>query len=118
MLKAVIMVLAGAEAHGDMARVVNALEAAKEFKEAGDDVKIIFDGAGTEWITKLSDPGNMLYPLFEAVKDKVVGACSYCAAAFGVADSADSCGVNLLDEYEGHPSIRELVKQGYEIITF
>ena len=118
MLKAAIMVLAGAEAHGDMARVANALEAAKEFKEAGDDVKIIFDGAGTQWIAKLADTQNPLHPLFNAVKDKVAGVCSYCAVAFGAADDVAACGVNLLKEYEGHPSFRELVSQGYEVITF
>lgn len=117
MVKAAILVLAGAEGYGG-ARVHNALEAAKEFKEAGDDVKIIFDGAATQWIDKLSDPENRLYPLFDTVRDKVAGACAYCGGAFGTAESASACGIDLMDEYEGHPSIRALVEQGYEIITF
>jgi hypothetical protein len=47
MAKAAIVVLAGTESHADLGRVTNALEAAKEFEEAGDDVEVIFDGAGT-----------------------------------------------------------------------
>lgn len=46
MIKVAIVVLADTETHGDMARVSNALRAVQEFKENGDDVKLIFDGAG------------------------------------------------------------------------
>ena len=52
MPKAAIVVLADTESHGDLGRLVNALEAVKEFKEAGDDVQLIFDGAGTKWIAE------------------------------------------------------------------
>lgn len=118
MLKAAIIVLADTENHSDIARVVNALKAVKEFKEAGDEVQLIFDGAGTKWVSKLTDTQNQLHPLFDTIKDKVAGVCSYCAVAFGAADSAAAGGVNLLKEYEDHPSFRDLVFQGYEIITF
>jgi hypothetical protein len=33
----------------DLSRVVNAMRTAKEFAEAGDDVELVFDGAGTQW---------------------------------------------------------------------
>lgn len=48
-MKAAILVLADVESHGDLGRVVNAMIAAQEFKEAGDDVQLVFDGAGTQW---------------------------------------------------------------------
>ena len=60
MPKAAIIVLADTETHGDLGRVVNALEAVKELKEAGDEVKLIFDGAGTQWIPKLSEKAHRL----------------------------------------------------------
>lgn len=47
MAKVAIVVLAGTETHEGLGRVVNALEAAKELKEGNDEVRIIFDGAGT-----------------------------------------------------------------------
>lgn len=56
MSKAAILVLADTETHADFGRVVNALVATKEFKDAGDDVRLIFDGAGTQWPGVLSDP--------------------------------------------------------------
>ena len=46
MEKIAVIILADIETHGDMGRVANALELAKEAKELGDDVRIIFDGAG------------------------------------------------------------------------
>ena len=34
--------------------IVNAMTIAKEFKEAGDEVSLIFDGGGTTWIPELA----------------------------------------------------------------
>jgi hypothetical protein len=28
------------------------------------------------------------------------------------------CGVKLAEEYDGHPSFKKLVAQGYQVITF
>jgi hypothetical protein len=118
MEKVAIVVLADTETHGDLGRVVNALEAVKEFKEAKDDVQLIFDGAGTKWIGELSKPDHKAKGLFDAVKDRVSGACRFCAGAFQVTDEVQSRGVTLLGDYEGHPSFRKLVTQGYQVITF
>lgn len=116
--KVAIVVLADIETHGDLGRLVNALEAVKEFKEAKDDVQLIFDGAGTRWIPELGKPDHPARTLYDSVKDRVSGACSYCAGAFGVKEGVQACGVFLLDEYEGHPSIKKLVSKGYHVITF
>lgn len=113
MAKVGIVVLADAETHGDMGRVSNALTSASEFKEAGDETTIIFDGAGTRWVPKLSDPDHMLHEPFEAVKDVVAGACHY-----HVREDIEQTDVPLLEEYSGHPSLQRLVSQGYQVITF
>jgi hypothetical protein len=47
-MKLAIVILAGTESHEGLGRIVNGLEAAKEAKEHGDDLRVIFDGAGTE----------------------------------------------------------------------
>lgn len=78
------MVLADTETHGDLDRIANALTSAKEFKEAGDETTIVFDGAGTKWVPELSNPEHRLHKAFESVKDVVAGACSYCAKSFCV----------------------------------
>jgi len=115
--KAAIVVLAGTETHADLGRVVNALEAAKEFKDEGDEVEVIFDGAGTQWIPELEDESHDAHPLYNALEDHV-RVCDYCADAFHVSDEVDDSGADRLAEYDGHPSIRSLVADGYEVITF
>lgn len=118
MTKIGVLVLADDETHGDLGRITNALEMAKEFKEAGDEVSIIFDGAGTKWAGKLADENHMLNPLYLAVSDQIQGACKYCAGAYGVSTQLKNAGVTLLDDYEDHPSLRKLVQAGYQIVTF
>ncbi|MBX6763510.1 MAG: hypothetical protein K6T51_03585 [Rubrobacteraceae bacterium] len=118
MAKVAIVVLADTETHGDLGRLANALTSAQEFKEAGDEAKIIFDGAGTKWIPELSDPGNKYNKAFEMAKDQIAGACGYCASAFGVKDQIERSGVTLLRDYRGHPSLQKLVSEGYQVITF
>jgi hypothetical protein len=118
MPKAAIIVLADTETHGDLGRVVNALEAVKELKEARDEVKLIFDGAGTQWIPKLSEKTHRAHRLFVSVEDRIAGACAYCAGAFKATEGVKAANVPLLDEYEGHPSVRQLLADGFSIITF
>ena len=117
MTKAAVLVFADTETHGDLGRIANALTTVKEFKDAGDDVTLIFDGAGTKWVAELAKPNHRLHELFVSQKDKVGGACNYCAKAFGVRDAIEASGVPLLADYNDHPSIRKLVAGGYEIIT-
>ena len=118
MTKAAIVVLADTESKEGLGRVANALTSAQEFKEAGDEATIVFDGTGTKWIPKLSDPDHKYNRAFESVRDQVAGACSYCANAFGVKDEVKETGVTLLGDYKGPPSLHTLLSQGYQVITF
>jgi hypothetical protein len=118
MAKIAVVVLADVESHGDLGRVVNALELAKEARESHDDLDLIFDGAGVQWVTELSNPEHRLHPLFDTVLDQVTGVCSFCVRAFNVKDEVEACGVKLLDDYDGHPSLRTLVAEGYQVVTF
>ena len=117
MNKVFVLVLADTETKEALGRVVNAMETAKEFKEGGDEVRLVFDGAGTRWIGELASPGHKYHGLFESVKDRG-GACSYCAGAFGVKAAVEKSGVLLLDEFDGHPSLRGAVSDGYQVISF
>ncbi len=118
MAKAASVVFADTDTREGLGRVVNALTTAKEFKEAGDGAIVIFDGAGTKWVPELSREDHKYHRLFEDVRDVVGGACSYCAGAYGVKEQVERTGVELLEEYEGHPSVRSLVNDGYEVVTF
>jgi hypothetical protein len=118
MNRVAIVVLADTETHGDLGRVVNAMVAAKEFKGAGDDVQLIFDGAGTQWVGVLTDESHKSHSLFEQVRDVVSGACGFCSRAFHAEDGVKHAHVKLLEEFDDHPSIRGLVDSGYQVITF
>lgn len=118
MEKVAIVVLAGTESHESLGRVVNALELAKELQEHDDEVKIVFDGAGTEWIPELENEDHDAHPLYAAVKGNIHGACKFCAKAFGVFKEVKESEVELLDEYDQHPSLRNFIIDGYQVISF
>jgi hypothetical protein len=112
------LVLAGTETRADLGRVVNALQIAREFDENGDDATIVFDGAGTQWVPTLSDESHKYHALYEQTENLIAGACSYCAGAYGVKEAIEETDVDLLDEFDGHPSVRKLISNGYQVLTF
>ena len=118
MVNAAIVILAGTESHSDTGRMVNGLEAAKEFSEnEEDELELIFDGAGTQWVEELEDEDHDYHDLYKSVQDEAA-VCDYCAGSFGVDDAVEDQGLVRIDENEGHPSMRALVDDDYEIITF
>lgn len=117
-MKVAIFVLADTGTHDGLGRVVNAMEAVKQFKEAGDDVKLYFDGAGTKWIQELSKKDHIAHGLHNAIADKVEGACLFCATAFGAKDAVNQCKIGLIDEKDQHVDVKNLVADGYTIMNF
>ncbi len=118
MSKVAIVVLADTEGGEGLGRIVNALTAVKEFKESGDDVQLIFSGAGTKWVGQLANPEFDFHGLYLEVKDNVVGACGFCASAFEAADSVKDAGVCMLDDYGANMSYRKLINDGFHVLTF
>jgi len=118
MTKAAIFVLADTATEEDLGRLVNALAVVQEFKETGDKVQLIFDGTGTRWPGILARPDHIAYGLYQETRDQIVGVCSFCANAFGATESVKSNGLKLLDEANGHPSIKQLLAEGYQVLTF
>jgi hypothetical protein len=112
MTKVAIVVLADTKGHENLGRITNALQAAKEFHEAGDDLELIFDDAGTEWTEELEDESHDLHEIYKELFGQA-SACSFCSSAFEVESEIEKA-----DENDGHPSFKELVDDGYEVITF
>ena len=77
--KLAIFIFADTESKEGLGRVVNALETAKEFKNQ--DVQLYFDGTGTKWPGELAKEDHIAHELYESVRGKFAGACSFCAAA-------------------------------------
>ncbi len=117
MNKVAVMILANNESHADMGRLANALELAKESRENGDEIRVIFDGAGTRWVPEIDRQDHTLHKLYSAVSDVSV-ACAFCAAVFEVKDQVQATGVQLVSEYESHPSIRKILVERSQVVTF
>ena len=91
---------------------------AKEFAEAGEDVELMFDGAGTQWPGVLADPGRRSHRLFEQIHGVISGACAFCSRAFHAEDGVRQADVPLLEKCRGHSSVRRLLREGREVLTF
>lgn len=118
--KYLVVLQAGKETHEGMARAVHALLYARELKEHGHDVVLVFDGAGTEWVEELTNPTSesKLKPMYEEFKKlgmaKVI--CDFCAGAFQVKEKLKERELPLTAEYAGHPSLAKWADQGYQIV--
>lgn len=123
-MKAAIIVLSDPKAGEDaLGRVFNALAAAYEYKEYGDEVTILFQGAGTRWIGELSKPNHPVHELFNAVSDLVAGVSCGCAEVFGAAEEVEKSTFDMVKDNKvpgtaGLPSLRNLTNEGHTILTF
>lgn len=123
-MKSAIIVLSDPNNGEDaLGRVFNALATAYDYQQAGDDVTILFQGAGTRWIGELSQSNHPVHELFNAVKDKVAGVSCGCAEVFGATEAVEKYGFDFLRDNAvpgtaGLPSLRALSSEGYNISTF
>lgn len=124
-MKAAVIVLSDPKSGTEEAlgRVFNALSAAYDFKQRDDEVTVLFHGAGTRWIGELSKSEHPAHTLFEEVKDKVAGISCGCADVFGGSEDAEKSGFDLIKDNpvpgtSGLPSLRNLISEGYSILTF
>ncbi|HMO19486.1 MAG TPA: DsrE family protein [Candidatus Melainabacteria bacterium] len=124
-MKTAVMVYADPKAGTEEAlgRLFNALATTYEFKEKGDDVTLMFQGAGSRWIGELSNEKHPAFALFEAVRDKVAGVSCGCADVFGATEAVEKSGFDLIKDNpipstSGLTSIRNLIDDGYTILNF
>jgi hypothetical protein len=99
-MKAAIAVLSDPNANSEEApgRVFNGLAAAYELSQNGDEVTVVFQGAGTRWLKLLSAPEHAVHDLFELVKDRVAGASAACATVFDATEDVAASGLSLVSE--------------------
>ena len=119
--KYLIVLQAGKETHEGMARAVHALLYSKELREHGHEVVLVFDGAGTEWVSEWTNPqsDDKLKGAYEGLRKSgvVQVICDFCANAFQVKENLKTQGQELTAEYQGHPSIAKYADQGYQIVV-
>lgn len=124
-MKAALVILSDPKAGSEEAlgRVFNALAVAYDFKQRGEEVTILFQGAGTRWVGELTKPDHLAHDLFERVLDTVAGVSGGCADVFGATEDAQKSGFDLIKENPvpgtvGLPSLGRLIADGYTVITF
>lgn len=116
-LRVALLVHSKLEGSGQSA-IYRALMGAQELRKAGDDVVMVFDGAGSTAAAEMAQPGHRFHALFTDVLPAVRGVCRYCAKSYGVLDVLQASALPLLDDDRGHASLRELLIEGRQIITF
>jgi hypothetical protein len=102
-----------------LARVVHGFWYADQLRERGFPAEVVFDGAGTQGLALLLEPGHKYGDLVTKAQQSGVlkGACPYCARAFHVETTLADAGIPFLDDRQGHPDVSRYVVEGFEIIT-
>lgn len=119
--KLAIVILSDPKAGSEesLGRLFNSLTTAYEYKKAGKEVKIIFQGTGTRWPEVLKDEKHPGYQLFNEVKDVVAGVSDACAKVWGADPSGfDLLGDNKVPNIPGVPSFLNLQNEGFAILLF
>ena len=124
-MKSAIVILSDPKSGSEesLGRAFNALASAYDYKQKGEEVNILFQGAGTRWPAVLEKADHPAHALYEAVKDKVAGVSCGCSDVFGARADVEKSGYDLITENavpgtSGLPSLRRLVNEGYSILTF
>ena len=124
-MKTAIVILSDPKSGTDesLGRLLNALALAHESRDAGDEVEIVFKGAGTRWpgeLAKLSHPAHERY---QSVRESVKGCSLGCALKYGAKEEVEAAGVALLADapLPGTPGVaglRRYQTEGWSVVTF
>lgn len=124
-MKTAIIVLSDPKSGTEEAlgRVFNALATAYDFKQKGQDVEIVFQGAGSRWPAELTKADHPAHELYEAVADKVAGVSCGCADVFGATEEVEKSGLELIKDNPvpgttGLASVQRLIGEGATVLTF
>jgi hypothetical protein len=98
---------------------IHVLLYALDYAVSGKVLRIVFEGAATRLIPRLSQKDHPLHTLYEKVKSQggIAGACRACSAKMGVLEAVQQEGLPLLDEMNGHPSIRRFAEEGFTVLV-
>ena len=124
-MKAAVVILSDPKTGTEdaLGRLFNGLAAAYDFKNRGEDVTILFQGAGTRWANEVVKKDHPAHQLYKAVEDKIAGVSCACADVFGAREPAEKNGFDLITDNavagtSGLASLGKLTAAGYQILTF
>ena len=105
----------------------HAIRYALDLHNKGHIARIILEGPATWGLKELSDPHSEFAKLFLEALEKglVAGACRAASSrrcsgndCADVSAIAQSRGIALLDDADGHASIEPYVREGYQVVVF
>jgi hypothetical protein len=117
MHKIAVVIYSKLEGAGESA-VYRALMFVDELRRAGDDVVVVFDGAGSTALADMLAPEHRLHAIWSKAAPALRGVCRYCAKSYGVLDALQAAGAPMMVDDKGHASLRTLLEEGRQIITF
>lgn len=125
MAKTAIVLFSDPEGGGEEAlgRLFNALFLTLELKEKGEEVELLFQGAGARWPGEIGRPAHPAHALYKAVAGKVAGVCGGCADVFGATAEAEASGIRLIRERAipgtgGVADLSRYLTEGARLVTF
>ena len=98
----------------NMPIMLHTLLFAKEMKDKGDEVKIIFEGEGVQWAKDLLNEDHPLHNHVKPLLEDIV-VCESCASMFNVLEDIKDK-VTIENVLYGHISLRKYLEEDYRII--
>jgi hypothetical protein len=124
-MKTAVVILSDPKSGADesLGRLFNALALAHETRTAGDEVEIVFKGAGTRWPAELAKPAHPAHGHFQALRENMKGASCGCAEVFGARGGVEAAGIALLTDTplpgtSGIAGLRRYYEDGWNVLTF
>ena len=118
MLKAAIVLLADAETREGAGRMANALTTVKEFKDAGDDAILDFAARRPAGCRNSRTPATSTTACCRMSATRCRERASTAPAPTASRTPSKPPASPLLDEYHGHPRVRDLMLAGRQVVTF
>lgn len=83
---------------------------------AGNEVKIIFEGASVKLVSLFEEEGN---PVYAKAKDAglIAGVCLACSKVMGVYENNLKSGLVMLSDMSGHAGMKNYINNGYQVIS-
>ncbi len=96
---------------------VHVLLNALDLSEAGNEVKIIFEGESVTLPKVLEEEKFGLY-LKAKEKNLIAGVCYACSAQLNVLEYNEGLDYPLIKDMNGHAGMKAYVESGYQVVTF
>lgn len=119
----VVMSASGEDHPGGQGRMLHAMYAAKELRDAGQEVSVWFHGIGVSWLTAFDeqqDKYTQVYrSLFDEIRDLIGGTCEFCTVKrFGAGPAAANLGIPVVRGGGDHHTIATLIAEGHQVLMF